>query len=262
MIDTHCHLERHEYDIDLDQVIRRSKQRLQAVITSCANPKDLTFTLHLVKKHSNFIFATAGIHPVYVKNLKEREIEEYLSQIRFVKDLIVGVGEVGLDYNWVKDSTLQKKQRDLFKRQIILAKELCLPLVVHSRDSTIDAVEILEDNCLKHVQMHMFTERSILNRVVNNGWYISVNTSLLRNKNIRKIVRDYPLSYLLLETDAPWLGIGKDGNIKSIDEARNEPTAVMLVAEKIAEIKKISLKEVDEQTTKNARTFFRLTDSI
>jgi TatD DNase family protein len=258
MIDTHCHLERREYGADLDQVIKRSKQRLQAVITSCANPKDLTFTLNLVRQHPNFIFATAGLHPVYVNRINENVLKEYFAEIKKSKDLLVGVGEIGLDYNWVKDSVLQKKQRDFFLHQITLAKELDLPVVIHSRDSTIDAIEILEDTSLEKIQMHMFTERSVLDRIISNGWSISVNTSLLRSKNLRKIVRDCPLDYLLLETDSPWLGIGEDGNIKALDEVRNEPTAIMLVARKIAEIKKISLKEVDEETSKNAQSFFGL----
>jgi TatD DNase family protein len=81
---------------------------------------------------------------------------------------------------------------------------------------------------------------------------------LLRSKNVRKIVRDCPLEQLMLETDSPWLGIGKDGNIKSKDEVRNEPTAVSLVAEKIAMIKKLDIKAVDTQTTQNAIDFFNL----
>jgi TatD DNase family protein len=146
----------------------------------------------------------------------------------------------------------------MFQQFIQVAQELQLPLVIHSRDSTEDVVEILEAHKLTDVQMHMFTKRPLLQRVISNGWLISVNTLLLRSKTVKKIVRDCPLEQLLLETDAPWLGIGADGNIKSKYEVRNEPLAVQRVAEKIAEIKRMEPLEVVVQTGKNACTFFRI----
>jgi TatD DNase family protein len=98
----------------------------------------------------------------------------------------------------------------------------------------------------------------LLQRVIQNGWLISVNTLLLRSKTVKKIVRDCPLEQLLLETDAPWLGIGADRGIKSKYEVRNEPLAVQRVAEKIAEIKHLETTEVAMQTGNNARTFFQI----
>jgi TatD DNase family protein len=104
----------------------------------------------------------------------------------------------------------------------------------------------------------MFTKRSMLKRVIDNGWFVSVNTVLLRTKNVKKIVRDCPLEQLMLETDSPWLGIDKDGKLKPKFIVRNEPIAVRLVADKVAQIKKINFENVDRQTTENAINFFNL----
>lgn len=256
MIDTHCHLEQPDYNKDRDRVIKKCKRHLQAVITCCANPENFDVTMQLVRENCGFIFACASLHPRYVKEVKGRRLEEYLEAIRLQKMSLVAIGETGLDYNWITYPEGQEKQKQLFVRLIALAEQLQLPLVVHSRKATEDVINILEEQKAKAVQMHMFTTRSLLNRVLENGWLISVNTLLLRSKTVKKVVRDCPLEQIMLETDSPWLGIDKDGTIKPKNVVRNDPTAILLVAEKIAEIKKLDLEEVDNQTTHNATEFF------
>jgi len=106
--------------------------------------------------------------------------------------------------------------------------------------------------------MHFFSAKDLLERVIKNDWYISVNTTLLTSKKIKKIVRDMPIERILTETDAPWLAFGDDRTIKDPSEKRNDPTSVRLVIEKIAEIKKLSFEEVDRITMGNAIRFFNL----
>jgi TatD DNase family protein len=214
--------------------------------------------MQLVRDNPGFIFACASLHPRYVKKVTERGINEYVEAIRLQSKRFVAIGETGLDYNWITDSEGQEKQKQLFERFIALAEQLQLPLVVHSRKATEDVINILEERKAKAVQMHMFTTRSLLKRVIENGWLISVNTLLLRSKTVKRIVRDCPLEQMMLETDSPWLGIGEDGNIKPKNVVRNDPTAIRLVAEKIAEIKRINLEKVDNQTTQNATEFFNI----
>ena len=257
LIDTHCHLAQDDYDRDRAQVLARCQHTMRAVITCCANPKDFALTTQLVTQYPDFLFASASIHPQYIK-LSDQEIAEYFQVLRANRTHLVAIGETGLDYNWVTDKPGQARQKHLFQQFIDLAQELHLPLVIHSRDSTEDVVDMLEANNLKQVQMHMFTKRPLLQRVIQNGWLISVNTLLLRSKTVRKIVRDCPLDQLLLETDAPWLGIGTDGSIKSKYEVRNEPLAVQLVANKIAEIKHVDTSAVAVQTGKNACAFLQI----
>lgn len=263
MIDVHCHLESNDYSIDRNEIITRCKKALDAVITCCAHPRDFELTMQLAGKHANFVYATASIHPEYISELADKEIEKYIELIRKSTDKIVAVGETGLDYKWVKDGKGRERQKALFIRFIELAKELQLPLVIHARNgqdeanAVEEAVDVLEAQGAKRVQMHMFTSRPLLKRVLANGWMVSVNTLILQSKSVKKIVRDCPLQQLMLETDAPWLGV-KEGKIVEPKIKRNEPIAVKLVAEKIAEVKKVAVEDVDRQTTENAKRFFRI----
>lgn len=255
MIDVHCHLEQPDYQEDRDQIIEKCKRELKAVITSCAHPKDFDLTMELSEKYKGFIFASVGFHPEYVKEINENELEEYLKRIKQNKNRIVSIGEIGLDYFVVKDEKLRKKQKETFLRILEFAKEIEKPVTIHIRDAFEDAIKILEEVDVKKVHLHMFRGRKFLKRVLENGWIISENTIILRSKNYKKIVRDAPLERLMLETDSPWLSpIQLTQGIKS----RNDPTSVRVVAEKIAEIKKVHFDEVDEITTQNAIKFFNL----
>jgi len=258
MIDVHCHLEQPDYKVDRDAVVLRCKQQLDAVITSCVSPEHLDSSLLLVTRHSGFVFASASLHPAYVKTVTPQMCDLYVERLRLNQDSLVAIGETGLDYNWVKNDDWRKKQQQLFSKMIDLSVELQLPLVIHSRDAIADTLELLEERSIPQVHMHMLTKHAFLKRILDNGWFISVNTLLLRSKEIRKIVRDCPLEFLMLETDSPWLGLNEDGAIRSKYEVRNEPISVKLVAQRVAEIKKVSIDEVNQITTNNANSFFNL----
>lgn len=266
MIDVHCHMEQPDYQKDRDQVIDNCKKTLKAVITSCAHPKDFQLTMEMVRKYRGFVFATVGIHPEYIKDISEREKHDFLGLIRHNKNNIMGIGEVGLDYHWIKEDTWREKQKELFIEMIDLSKELKKPLVIHSREAYGDTIKILEQEDCKNVLLHMFGANHMVKELIKNKWYVSLNTIILRSKKHKKIARDMPLENLLLETDSPWLapkeweqkqqgGCSQRGRGPLV---RNDPTSVIKVAEKISEIKRISLDEVKEQTTKNAVRFFRL----
>ncbi|MFH1105717.1 MAG: TatD family hydrolase [Candidatus Aenigmatarchaeota archaeon] len=249
MIDVHCHLEQKDYDKDRDEVIGRCEQELDAVITSCAAPRDFELTMELVKRYKNFVFATVGVHPEYIKEIGRDEISEFLETVKKSKDSIVGIGEIGLDYWWTKESEWQAKQRELFAELIRFAEKLKKPIVVHSRDAHEDTIRILEEEGAKDVNMHMFGANNLAKRVVDNGWLVSLNTIVLRSKKHKKVARDVPIEKLMLETDAPWL---------STKGGRNEPTAVTEVAVEIAKIKKMDVGDVKEITARNAVRFFSL----
>jgi TatD DNase family protein len=116
MIDVHCHLEQKDYDKDRDDVIEKCKKELKAVITSCAHPRDFDLTLQLTEKYKNFVFACYGIHPEYIKEVSEKEIDEFLDSLVKNKDKIVAIGETGLDFWWTKEEEWKQKQRELFIR--------------------------------------------------------------------------------------------------------------------------------------------------
>ncbi|MFH1327362.1 MAG: TatD family hydrolase [Candidatus Bathyarchaeota archaeon] len=248
MIDVHCHLTQPDYDSDRGEVIERCRQGLKAVVTSCAHPKDFSSTMQLVEQYPKFIFCTVGIHPTYVKEIGETE-NNFIDLVEKNREKVNGIGEVGLDFK-IQENEFREQQKKLFISFMKLSEKIKLPLIIHSRAAFKEAMELLESYRMKNVLMHFFTARELLNKVIENDWYISVNTTLLTSKKIKKIVRDLPLERILTETDAPWLGLEKE---------RNEPSSVKLVVEKIAQIKKLSFDEADSVTTENAQRFFSLT---
>jgi TatD DNase family protein len=260
MIDTHCHLEQPDYDKDREAVIEKCKKGLDAVITCAPDPKHYNLSFELIKSHPKFVFMVAGIHPQYVNRFTEEQVAEAMRVIEDRRDMIVGIGETGLDYSFVTDEKGRRNQRNMFSDFIRLAKRLDLPVVVHIRngkdgeDAFEHAIEILEKEKAKRVQLHMFGSRALLKRALNNGFYVSANAIILRSKSYKKVVRDTPLDRLMLETDSPWL----HPSGKSKHEQRNDPTFVRAVAEKVAEIKAKSIKEIDSATTENATRFFNL----
>ena len=255
MIDVHCHLEQKDYDKDRDEVIEKCKKELKAVITSCAHPKDFDLTMELTEKYKNFVFASCGVHPEYIKEISEKEKDDFLDLIVKNKDKIVAIGETGLDFWYVKEKDWQEKQKELFIQLIEIARDFKKPLIIHSREAFDETLDILEQEDAKEVMLHMWGAFHLLKRVLENEWNISINTIVLKSKKHRKIIRDCPLDKIMLETDSPWLSPKR--LIERI-EARNDPTSIRIVAEKVAEIKKIDFEGVWLNCGKNAIEFFKL----
>jgi TatD DNase family protein len=248
MIDVHCHLEQKDYEKDRDEIIEKCKKELKAVITCCCHPDDFDLTMEMVEKYKNFVFATVSIHPEYIKEVNEEIVENFFKKIEENKEKIVGIGETGLDFI-TKEPEWREKQKELFVKFIDLAKNLNLPLVIHARKAFKEAIEVLEKSGARNVLMHFFTQKDLLPKIIENGWSISVNTTLLSSKNIKKIVRDLKIEKIMTETDSPWLG--PNGQ-------RNDPRSIKLVVEEISRIKKIKIEEIDKITTQNAIEFFKL----
>lgn len=253
MIDSHCHLEQPDYSKDRDKVIEACRKELKAIVTSCAHPKDFNLTLEIAEKHRNFVFASVGIHPEYIKKINRKEIDELLEKIKQNRKNIFAIGEIGLDYFWIKEKSWQEKQKELFAEMIRFAKELKKPIVVHSRDAMEDTIRILEQEDAKNVLLHLFGAKQFSQKVIDNNWSISIGPIIARSKNHKKIARDFPLENILLETDSPWFGGEKDGT-----PLRGTPLNIKIPAEKISEEKKMPFEQVWEQCGKNAVKFFGL----
>ena len=247
MIDVHCHLEQRDYDKDRQKVIDECKKHLKAVISSAAHPKDFRLALNVFNTNKKFVFISLGIHPEFIKEISEQEIDNAIEFIRKNSNSIIAIGEIGLDYHWVKEDKWRKRQKELFIRMLNLASELKKPVVVHCRDGFDDAIDILNSYELK-ILMHLFSSRRHLDIIKKNEWSISIGPGIAKSKDMKKIARDMPLEGIMLETDSPWFGFGK----------RNSPVAIKEVAEKIAEIKKIKFEEIWLACTKNAIKFFNL----
>ena len=212
-----------------------------------------------MREHKDFVFLVAGIHPEYVKDFNENQIDQYFQKIEDNKADVVAIGETGLDFFWTKDHNLQKKQKDLFQEHIDFSKELKKPLVIHSREAYEEVIRTLEQEDVKKVQLHMWGEKNLAKRAVDDQFMISINTILLKSKEHKKIARDTPLENLMLETDSPWLAPKQ--LLEGIKEI-NTPLSVKIVAEKISEIKKIPLEQIDQLTTQNAKNFFGINHNL
>ena len=244
MIDTHCHVFK-EYYNNIDEVINKMENNI--IIISGTNDQDNKEVLELCKKYPN-VYGTIGIHPT----------EEYSSNsLKFVEEnlnneKIVGIGEIGLDYYWNKDN--KEKQKEIFIKQLDLARKFNKPVVIHNREATNDTYEILKKYPDLKKDIHCYS--GSLEMAKN---FIKINCRLgiggvvtFKNSKLKEVIKEIDLKYLMLETDSPFL------TPEPYRGKQNEPYNIIFVANKIAEIKEISLEEVLKQTTLNAIEQFDL----
>lgn len=251
MIDSHCHLEQKDFDADLEMVIGRCRAiGMEGIVSSCAASQDFEKTLQIAKRFPDFVFPVAGIHPEYIKEISSEQIEDFFEKLKNCSNEIFGIGEVGLDYFWIKEPAWREKQKELFLRFIELAKSLKKPLVVHSRDAYPEIVSILESTGIEKVHLHMWGGKNEMEKVLAHEWNISIGPVIAASKIHRKIAKQMPLERIFLETDSPWFGNPKG--------SRGEPTNIKIPCEKIANEKKISFEEVWKVCGENARKFYGL----
>ena len=191
MIDSHCHVEWKSYDSDRDELVGRWRTELKAIVSSCSRPNDLDKALTFTARYSNFIFLAAGFHPEFMKDVSEKQKQEYLEKIRKNHDKIVAIGEIGLDYDWIKEPEQRERSRLLFKEMLELAEQLNLPVVIHSRNSHNDVLDILERHKMQKVYLHMWGghQADLMKRVLKNGYFVGVNTIVYTSKDYKKVVR-------------------------------------------------------------------------
>lgn len=254
LTDTHSHLQDDAYKDDLDEVIERAKAAdVAKIITMGDNIVNSRLATILSQKYEG-VYAAVGLHPEAIGDATEDYLEE-LKKIAENKK-VVAIGEIGLDYYWEKDVERRKTQQKIFVEQIRLAKELNLPVCVHDRDAHGDTLEILkrERKNLRGV-CHCFSgSYETAAELFKLGVYIGVDGPLTF-KNAAKlpeIIAKSPKDRVLIETDSPYLSPAPNRG------KRNEPSYVLHIAEKLAEIWEISLEEVAEITTNNAKRLYNI----
>jgi TatD DNase family protein len=249
LVDSHCHLQDEEFDEDREQVVQRARVAgVTSIITSSLSHADASKVLENAEKYRGYVQACIGLDPA---NLDPGEVEKVREFIRVHKNEIAGVGEVGLDYYWVRENRPRGLQIRLFREWIWLAEELRLPLIVHSRSAGKYAVQILLESDFTRVLMHAYDGRvGWAIKAAEEGLRFSIPTSVWHSEQKQKLVKMLPLDSLLVETDAPVLS--------PIRGERNEPANVIYAVKKIAELKDVSEAEVAETTTKNANSLFQL----
>lgn len=253
LIDTHCHLSEVETD-DLVGVITRMKDNI--MIISGVDIKSDEEVLEMTQKYPN-IYGTIGIYPGEVQNMKETDMDRLEQLIQ--NDKIVGIGEIGLDYHYGKDT--MDLQKELFRKQIGLARKYNKAIVVHSRDAALDTYDILKEESVENmnVVMHCYSySYEMAKRLIELGVKLGIGGVLTfsNSKVLKEVVKNIPLESLVLETDSPYLAPSP------FRGHTNEPSYVIYVAEKIAEIKGISVEEVILKTTLTACSEFDLNAKI
>ncbi len=236
-VDTHIHLDSEEF-INVKQILRRAeKAGVGKIIQVSTDEESMLATLELAKQY-DILKIGLGLYPDTIVALPEADIERLLGVIKSHKQQIICISEIGLDYKYTEDKELQEKQKIWFKRQLELAKELDIPVQIHSRDAEKECIEILEELQMKRVQMHCFMgEEHLIKRCVKNGWYLSVPVKAVKQNKLHELIQFVPLSQMLTETDGPYLH-PTYGEI-------NEPKNVVMTVEAIAKVKGVDPIEVE-----------------
>ena len=249
--DSHAHLDDARFSDDIDEVIAKLKEsKISLVVNIGADLESSKRSVALAKKH-DFIYAAVGVHPEDVGNMTESALDTLETLARHEK--VVAIGEIGLDY-FYEDNPPPDMQKEWFYKQALLAKKLELPIVIHNRDAHEDCLGIVEKSACCGV-FHCFSgDAKMAKRVTELGFYVSFagNITYKKSQNLVEAAKVIPIDRLLIETDSPYLAPeGYRGK-------RNDPALVRIVAEKIAEIRGMSVKEIARITTENAKRLYRI----
>ena len=253
LVDSHCHLDFPDFAEEIGDILARARNAgVGTMLTIGTRLAKAGQALALADAHPE-VYATVGVHPHHVAE------EEGAWTVEAIKALaahprVVGIGESGLDYFY--DFSPRPMQEEAFRIHIAAARDLGLPLVIHSRDADADMLRILRDEQAQApfaALMHCFSStRELAEGALEMGMYLSASGVITFKKNgeLREIVRDAPLDRLLVETDSPYLApVPKRGK-------RNEPAYVAYTAQVLAEVKGISLEDVAAATTANVHRLF------
>jgi TatD DNase family protein len=252
-IDTHAHVYAAELTSDLDLVMKNALAiGINKIIMPAIDSSSLDAMLKVEQQFPENCIAMMGLHPCYVKeNYKEelKLVEEWIGKRKFI-----AIGEIGLDFYW--DKTFTKEQHIVFETQMQWALDLNVPIAIHTRNAmgeTIEAVKPFAKKGLRGV-FHCFSgSKESAEQIIGMGFHLGLGGVLTyKNAGVAEAVKDIPMEYLVLETDAPYLApVPYRGKI-------NEPAFMLEVAKKLAEIKSLPLHEIAAITTSNAEKLFEL----
>ena len=255
IFETHAHYDDAKFDTDREMLLADLPQRgISPVINVGSSIATTKTTLSLAQEYP-FLYAAVGVHPSDVDDLNEDTYAWLRQQTTLQKT--VAVGEIGLDYYWDKEPEVQQKQRYWFVRQLALAQQADLPVIIHSRDAAEDTMKIMEkayEDGIKGV-IHCYSySPEMAQEYVKMGYYIGVGgvVTFKNSKKLKEIVEEIPLESIVLETDCPYLAP------TPFRGKRNSSLYLPYVVEAIAELKGISAEQVIEQTEKNARDLYQL----
>ena len=269
MIDTHIHIDEEAYAPDREEVIARQRESgVEGMIVPGVNAASVASVMEVCRTHPGYCYPALGLHPEDVKDDWETQLAVVENAIRAHRSELVAVGEIGLDYYW--DKTYKEEQKEVLRRQLLLAHELNLPVILHNREATEDCLRIL-----KEIQMvngkcpnskltgvfHCFNgSRETARQILDMGFYLGIGgvitfkncklADTLADLNTTPSLRGRVGERLLLETDGPYMApVPHRGQ-------RNESRLMRYVAERLSEVYDCTVEEIITATTNNAKRLF------
>ena len=255
IFETHAHYDDNRFNEDRDELLQRlPEEGVGIVINSGASVESTRDTIRLAYVYDH-VYAAIGVHPSEIEELDETFLDWMREQTQWEKT--VAIGEIGLDYYWDKEPEVQEKQRYWFGRQIELAKETNLPIIVHSRDAASDTMQVMKDHHAETLTgvIHCFSySKEMALEFIKMGYYIGVGgvVTFKNGKKLKEVVETMPLEKLVIETDCPYLApVPYRGK-------RNDSTLLTLVIEEIAALRGMTAEEVENLTENNAKRLYNL----
>lgn len=247
--DSHAHFDDKKYDDDRHELLKEMfDNNVDYIINAGSDIRSSLFGIKLANQYAN-LFAAVGVHPHEVENMTNKDME---SLREFVKEeKVVAIGEIGLDYYY--DFSPRDKQRFWFKEQLALAKELDMPVIIHSRDAAQEVFDIIEKSGVRKGVIHSYSgSYQMALDYINMGFYIGIGGVVTFNnaKKVVETVEKIPIQRILTETDSPYL------SPVPVRGTRNNSQNIKYICEKIGEIKQISPDMVAEIASENAKDLF------
>ena len=261
MIDTHCHIDEEAFEPDREEVIARQQQSgVQAMIVPGVNVASINSVMEVCHAHPGYCYPALGLHPEDVKADWREQLATVEAAIRAHRDELVAIGEIGLDYYW--DKTFKEEQKEVLRRQLLLARELNLPVILHNREATEDILTIVKEVGGRGV-FHCYSgSKETAEIILKMGFYLGIGGVLtFKNSKLSETLTELNqseignqqseiLNRLLLETDAPYMAPTPHRG------ERNESRFMAQVAERLAQVLNVSVDEIIEATSANARQLF------
>ncbi|MBI2038492.1 MAG: TatD family hydrolase [Candidatus Nealsonbacteria bacterium] len=253
LIDTHAHLNFKDFKDDADEIIQRSLSGDVWIINVGSQYNTSERAVELAEKYLAGVYAAIGLHPIHAQD--EFQYEKYKKlALRSLGEggKVVAIGEIGLDYKSEYVSS-KEEQKEVLLKQLDLAKELNLPVIIHCRQAHADLIQALQQSnnlTIKGV-IHCFTGTwQVAQKYLQLGFYLGFN-GIIFKLDLDEVIKNAPLERILVETDCPYLTPAQE-------EGRNEPLYVKYVAEKVAQLKNLTFENVAEATTQNAKNLFKI----
>lgn len=251
-IDTHAHLNDEAFNDDLELVINKSKENNVGIIIVPGYDMASNYrAIELANKYS-FIYAAVGIHPENIDDFNDDTIDELKELLKNKK--VIAIGEIGLDYYWRDDN--KDLQKEIFSKQIALAKEYNLPILIHARDAIQDTFDIIKgfDKPLSGIMHGYSGSLEMAKEFIKLGLYIGVGgvVTFKNAKNIKEVVKNIDLKNIVVETDSPYL------TPTPYRGTRNNPSYIPLITNEISNIKEIGIDVVEEITFNNTLDIFKI----